>query len=502
MEREPTAACATVGRVSEPEQPIWLSSTALLIYMALATAILHLLVGNRYGFHCDELATLEDSRHLAWGYPAYPPVTPFFGRISLMLFGTSLTGFRLFASLAQATAVVLAGFMAREMGGGRTAQLVAAAAGLPGCIGAGALMQYVSFDYLAWVLAAYFIIRVLRSTDQRWWMAVGASIGFGMLSKYTMAFLVVAIIAGLVLTDARCSFKSKWLWIAAAIALVVWLPNLLWQWRHDFVSFDFLKYIHARDVWLRRHGTFITDQLLLTYLPLVAAGLYFFFSRRGRRFRMVGWMYAGTLLLFLAAKGRSYYLYPAYPMIYAGGAVWGERWLANRTVWIVLACGVVFATAFFLPLAPVNSGWWTISSSIQETYVSEIGWPELVGEVARIRDSLPPAEQEHLGILATRYGEAGAINLFGPQYGLPRAISGVNSFWERGYGDPAPRTLIVIGQPSEAANEQFESCRVAGRIWNRYGVKNDETVRNPEIFVCGAPKLGWPEFWRRFRSFA
>src|SRR3977135_2928090 len=150
----------------------WLGDTAWLIYLALLTVIVHLAVGQRYGIHRDELATLDDARHLAWGYVAYPPITPFFARISLTLFGTSLVGFRLFAALAQAIAVVLTGLMAREIGGSRGAQLVAAAAAIPFCLIAGALMQYVSFDCLLWILTAYFVVRLLKSEDPRWWLAI------------------------------------------------------------------------------------------------------------------------------------------------------------------------------------------------------------------------------------------------------------------------------------------------------------------------------------------
>ena len=189
--------------IRAPQQSIWLSDTALLIYIALATVIVHQIFGNRYGFNRDELATLEDARHLAWGYPAYPPVTPFFGRLSLELFGTSIRGFRLFANLAQAITVVLAGLMARELGGRRGAQLVAAGASLPFCLGGGQLMMYVAFDCLAWVLTAYFMVRLLKSGDPRWWVAIGASIGFGMQSKWTMGFFALGIVAGVLFTDAR-----------------------------------------------------------------------------------------------------------------------------------------------------------------------------------------------------------------------------------------------------------------------------------------------------------
>jgi 4-amino-4-deoxy-L-arabinose transferase-like glycosyltransferase len=480
--------------------------------MALATVILHAIVGNRYGFHMDELATLDDARHLAWGYPAYPPVTPFFGRISLVLFGTSLIGFRFFASLVHGATVLLAGLMAREMGGRRAAQFLAGAASLPFAIGGGALMQYVSFDYFAWVLTAYFLVRLLASGDPRWWLAVGASIGFGALSKYTIAFFVAGIVAGVLATGARRYLKSKWLWIGVALSILMFLPNLLWEAQNHFVSLDLLKFIHARDVANGKTASFLHDQLTGTFLPLVLAGLGFcFFSRQGKPFRMVGWMYAVTLGLFLVAKGRTYYMCPAYPMLYAGGAVWMEGWLAaigwRRAVaiwgiaWAIIAHGAIFTTVYYLPIAPVNSHWWEKASALQETYIGEIGWPELVQETARIRDSLSAEQRAHLGILAGGYGATGAVNLFGAQYGLPRAISGINSYWQRGYGDPPPETLIVMGLKRQFADESFEGCRVAGHIWNRYGVKTPDMAWNPEIYVCGPPRQGWPAFWEHFRYF-
>src|SRR6266481_6797577 len=217
---------------SRAPHSIWSSDVAILTYIAVATIVVHLFTGERYGFHRDELATLEDARHLAWGFVAYPPITPFFGRLSLILFGTSLTGFRFFAAVVEAIAVVLTGLMARELGGKRGAQLVAAAAALPVCLGGGSLMQYVAFDYFFWVLTAYFVVRLLKSDDPRWWLAIGCSIGLGMMTKYTMGILALGIVAGVLLTDARKYFTSMWLWYGVAAALIVFLPNFLWQAQH------------------------------------------------------------------------------------------------------------------------------------------------------------------------------------------------------------------------------------------------------------------------------
>ncbi len=501
------------SRISAPDSQ-WFSDTAILAYLALASVVVHVLVGQRYGFHRDELATLEDARHLAWGYVAYPPVTPFFGRISLILFGPTLPGFRLFAAIAQGIALVFTGLMAKEMGAGRSAQLVAAMAGAPFCLGAGAVMQYVSFDYLCWVLAAYSMVRLLRSNDAYWWLGVGAAIGFGMLSKYTMGVFAIGIVAGVLFTDARRYLRSKWLWFGVALSILIFLPNLLWQVRNHFISVDFLSHIHARDVRQGRTQNFLPGQLEMTLLafPICLAGLYYsLVAAAGKRFRAIGWMFLVPLLLFVVLKARVYYFAAAYPMTYAAGSVWGERWLASLSqawkiilrsaVVLILAADIVIASTLFLPLAPVNSKWWAISSKAQGDFVEEIGWPELVESVAQIRDSLTPEERAHLGILAANYGEAGAINLYGPQYGLPSVISGVNSFWAKGYGNLPPDTLIVLGHSAEFLDANFTSCRVAGHTRNRFGVANEETLDHPDIYVCSGLKKPWPEFWATYRHF-
>ena len=503
------------GRVV-PELPTKSKSADLwlLITIAAATVVAHWLTGGRYGFHRDELATLDDARHLAWGYVAYPPVTPFFGWLSLHLFGTSLVGFRFFASLADAIAIVLAGLIARELGGGRGAQLLAACASVPFALVAGALMQYVSFDFLAWVAVAYFVARLCRSGDPGWWLAIGAAIGFGMLSKYSMPFLVAGLAMGFFTSELRRQLGNKWLWLGAALALLIFLPNFLWQWRHDFISLAFLQHIHAHDIRIGRTRTFLPDQLEITLLalPLAPAGIYFyFFTERGHRFRVLGWMFLVPLVLFLVAKGRGYYLAPAYPMLYAAGAVVGESWLercgrgwriaVTSLAFVALLLNSALVASVVLPIAPVNSPWWCKMVQRNGDLREEIGWQELVENVARIRDSLSPEDRARVKILCGNYGEAGAINLYGPRHGLPLAICAVNSFWERGYGDPPPELLIVLGNSAKNLEGRFDSVELVGHITNRDGVANEETTDHPDIFLCRHLRASWPEVWKKIRGF-
>ena len=508
---------------SNPQHRIWQGSEArdfgMLALLALGIILLHTLTNGQYGFHRDELLTLNNARHLNWGYVVYPPMTPFIGRVELELFGTSLRGFRFFAALSQGLVLLFTGLAARELGGKREAQLVAAlAVAIAGpALVAGWFLGYTTFDYLWWVVVAYFVIRLLKSDDPRWWVAIGTAIGLGMMTKYTMGFLVLGVVGGVFLTPARGYLKSPWLWCGAAVAVLVMLPNMVWQIQHHFVSFEFLKSIHARDIRWGWTDYFLPNQFWKSAnpvtVPLWCAGLWYLFAvPEGKRYRLLGWMYVIPLLALFAARGRDYYLAPAYPMLLAAGAVWGEQWVSSlstrsalavrRTTWRTLLVAGLTTAAVTLPVAPLNSAWWRVADHLNGgNFNMQIGWPELAETVAKIRDSLPAEERARLGILAGDEGEAGAVNLYGPAYGLPRAISGMNSNWLRGYGDPPPQTVIVLGERRDFVEQNFESCELAGHLTNRYGIENATMAGYADVFVCRNLRQPWPEFWAHFRYY-
>jgi hypothetical protein len=436
--------------------------------------------------------------------------------VSLTLFGPSMIGLRFFAALAMGIAMALTGLMAREIGGRRPAQLVAAwAAAIAGpAVSFGYLFQYVSFDYLWWVLAAWVTIRLLRSEDQRWWLALGAVAGLGMMTKYTMAFLLAGIVGGIVLTGPRW-LLNKWLWCGAAVGLLIFLPNLIWQVRQNFITLDFLRFIHARDVRLGRADGFLPAQFWamtnFVTAPIWIAGLYFlFFQPEGKRYRMIGWMYLIPLAILLIARGRPYYLAPGYPMLLAVGAARGERWLETlspaaaramrRVVRTSLVIGGIAVAALVLPLAPAGSRWWRIADAAHTNFNEELGWREMTDAVLRVRDSLPP-DDAPVGVLAADAGEAAAINLYGRGHGLPEVISGSNSHWLRGYGASPPKTVIAAGFLRAGLETVFESCELAGHFTIPYGIENSAIGDRMDIFVCRRPREPWPVFWKRFHWF-
>jgi 4-amino-4-deoxy-L-arabinose transferase-like glycosyltransferase len=414
---------------------------------------------------------LDDARHLAWGYVAYPPLTPLVARVALVLFGSAPAAVRFFTALAQCIAMVVTGLMARELGGGRGAQIVAAlaVAVAPLSMAEGHLFQYVSFDFLWWVLAIYFVIRLLESGDGRWWIAVGAVIGLGLMTRYTIAWLVAGLAVGFLATPARRLLMNRWLIAGAALALVIALPNFLWQANHDFISIDFLRYIHSRDVRIGRTDGFLWKQFLvpacLFTVPLWMAGLFFYFRKSaGERYRVLGWTFVATLALFAAVHARDYYSAPLYPMLLAAGAVLSQQWprWARGLNWAGLAVALIAGIAFLLPVAPIGSRWFNVEMRANGDLREEIGWPELVDRIAQIRDSLPAPEHASAGILTGNYGEAGAVDLYGPARGLPQALSIVNSFWLRGYGDHPPQTLIVVGLSPRFVETNFATCESEG----------------------------------------
>jgi hypothetical protein len=490
------------------------SAVLPVLAIAAAIAVLHLVTNGRYGFHRDELQFLSDARHLDWGFVAYPPMTPFLERISMAIFGISLVGLRLFSVIAQASAVVLTGLMAKELGGQRLAQIAAALAVAlsPLPLFEGTEFQYSSFDYLWWVLIAYFTIRLLKSENPRWWLAIGATIGLGLLTKYAIVFYIAGIVAGMIVSHARRYFLSGWFWGGVALAVLIFLPNLLWLVRHDFISYHFLQHIHTRDVGEGRADGFLRDQIRICVnvfaVPLCVAGLIGFL--RNARFRMLAWMYLVPVAIFFVAKGRGYYVAAVYPMLVAMGASNGEKWLtriARVGRWSLvtlqfagLACIGAFAMSVIIPFAsagPLRDFALSRNGDLRE----EFGWNELVKTVAGIRDSLPPEQQASLGITVANYGEQGAIEILGPAYHLPPPISTTNSAWLRGYPTPQPTTLIVLGIGREEADSIFTGCRLAGHNGNSLGIRNEESEDHPDIFVCGPPRKPWAELWKEHQDF-
>ena len=485
-----------------------------VLLIALLFGAAHLLTNGQYGFHRDEWQFLSDAQHMDWGFVPYPPLTAALEHLGLKMFGLSLMGLRLFSVLAQVLVILASGLMARDLGGSRLAQIFTAIAVAlsPAPMFDATEFQYTSFDMLWWVLIAWSAIRLLRDDEPRWWVAIGVFAGLGLQTKYSIAFELMGVLVGVLLTDARRYVTSGWFWAGGAVALLLFAPNLAWLIRHDFISYHFLQGIHARDVNEGRADGFLRGQFLINAnlfaAPVWLAGLVAYFANR--RYRMLAWMYAVPLLLFLFAQGRFYYTSGVYPMLLAMGSVVSERWLRTlRPAWRVGITTLVFAGVFAigiyatLRIVPIASSGPLRDFALRNNadLREQIGWNEIVAQVTAIRDALPADQQANLGIVVGNYGEYGAIALLGQHHHLPIPITAVNTGWLRGYPQTPPTTFIVLGSSHERADELFTDCRLAGHTANALGVANEESQDHPDIFVCGPTRKPLSELWKHGPEF-
>jgi hypothetical protein len=504
------------------------TTTWILIGLALCKVLLHFYVNTytAYGFFRDELYFLACGEHLAWGYVDQPPLVAVVAWATRALLGDSLFAIRFFPALAGAIKLVLVGFMARELGGGRFAQIVAALAVLVSAVylAHDNFLSMNTFDQLLWTLAAYLFILILKRDDPRLWIPFGAVVGLGLLNKYSMFFFGAALVVGLMLTPARKYFASRWLYAGGAFALLIALPNLVWQHMHGWPQLELLQRADAFKNAPFAVGSFLFGSAMEMNphnIPIWLAGLCFFlFLRDGKAYRALGWMFLAVVGLLILGRGKPYYLAPAYPPLLAAGAVAFERWFnARRWNWakpvliVFLLVGGVMVAPMGLPILSAEqfirySKWLGVTHQATERhqmgplpqfYADMHGWPEMVAEVARVYNSLPPDERDRAAIFTSNYGEAGAIDFFGAAYGLPHAISGHNNYWLWGPGKFSGEIVITVGESREDVETSFEQVDEAGKIYHPYAMPYEN--RNP-IYIGRKPKFkSIEEVWPRTKNF-
>ena len=480
---------------------------AVLLGLAGVKLAVQLAVAGRYGWHRDELYYAAAGRHLAFGYPDFPPGTPLLARGAEIVFGGSLAGFRVLPAVAGAVMVGLAGLLARELGGGPSSQVLAGVAALcsPMLLGANALFQTVTFDQLAWVVVLYLFARLLRTGEPRWWLGIGAAVGAGLEIKFTMFTLALGLAVGTLATPLRRQLGTPWPWLGAGVALLLLAPNLVWQAANDWPTLEFLHNQTAEVAAEESPLTFLGETLLLVgppALPLCLGGLWVLWSRV--RYRALAWVCLVPPVVVLLSQAKAYYVGPLYPLLLAAGAVGvealaarrGRPWLLRAAAAALLVGGLV-AAPIALPVLPTARMVDLGLADARDDWAEMLGWPELAATVASARNQLPPAQRARAVILTANYGEAGAIDRYGPGLGLPPATSGHNGywFWAR---DAQPGTpLVAVGIPVERLAGLCEGARQVATLDNPYGVANEE--RGQPVVVCAATRMrlrAWPELRR------
>jgi hypothetical protein len=486
--------------------------------LAAAKFLFHLLIANRYGMFRDELYYLACGEHLDWGYVDQPPLIALVAWIARHLFGDWLIGLRFIPALAGAATIWLTGKFTREMGGGAFAQGLAALSviAVPIFLVMHHWLTMNAFEPLIWIGGAWCIVRAINRDGARYWIWFGLLAGLGMENKYTTALFVFGIVVGLLLTRERRFIARPQLWIGAAIALSIFLPNLIWLVRHDFPFLELMHNIRQthRDV-VRGPVSFVLDQAMIVnpvLFPLWAGGLaWLLFASNGRRFRILGIAYLVMLVTFIALRGKNYYIASFYPILLAVGAIAFEKmtatkWQWSRAIYAILIAGstITLAPTVSPILSPEKSIAYQKAIGLEppktenqptgplpQYFADEFGWENMARETARIYNSLAPDERARTAIFANSYGQVGAIDFFGPRFGLPKSICNHQSYWLWGPRDYDGGTVIVLGSDGTGDRKHFARVEVAGRVEHPYS-RRDEHF---DIFLCrglnGDLRKGW-----------
>jgi hypothetical protein len=504
---------------------IFKNDIAILVVLSLVKLVIHFLANSKYGYFRDELYYMTCGENLDFGYVDHPPLIAIITRFSRMLLGDSLFAIRFFPAVAGALMVFLTGLIVRELGGKRSAIILAAVAILiaPIFLGVGNILTMNVFDHLFWTLAAFILVLILKNKNDKLWLVLGAVLGLGLQNKHSILFFGFGLLVGLFLTSHRKYLHSSWLSFGTLMAFVIFLPHLIWQFIHGWPSIEFIKNASKFKNLPLSPLDFLYGQIMQMHpfcFPILFLGLIFFlFSKYGKNYRVFGWMYLAIFTLFMVTRAKTYYIAPIYPVMFAAGAIgiekimenWNFMWLKTAVLTFLLGGGVLTAP-LALPILPVKA---YISYSeflgvtpprtedhalgrLPQHYADMFGWAELTVTVARVYVKLPLEDQAKCGIFTQNYGEAGAIDFFGSQYRLPKALSGHNNYWlwgSRGYtGD----VMIVIGGDAADYAQIFNSVEQAALFTHEYVMPYEN---NLPIFVCRELQVNIEEFWPRLKHY-
>ena len=495
----------------------------MLAVAGCVTAVL-LAMSGRYGYHRDELYFIAAGHHLAWGYPDQPVLVPLLARALSAVAPDSVAVLRVPSALAAGAVVVLTGRLTNEVGGGRPAQVLAAAtmAVAPILLGTGHLLSTSTFDLLAWAVLVWLVLLTLRRTTNdlhpvgdphpggdRWWVVVGMVAGIGLLDSDLVAFLMGALVVGIAIAGPRRVFRSAWLWTGGAIAVAMWSPYLVWQASHGWPQLTISRAIAAGSSGSSQpRALFLPYQLGLVSVflaPVWIAGLVRLLRDPALRWcRSIGWAYVVLAVVFLVTGGKAYYIAGLFPVLLAAGAQPAVDWLhrgrdrmRRRAFATALGLSAVVSVLITQPVLPVRVLSDTPIVSLNYDTGETIAWPAYVEEIAAVYRQLPPAQRGATAIVASNYGEAGAVDHYGPAWGLSPAHGVHNGYW---YWGPPPDSTTVALAVGFTATDVAQFCTqasLATRLDNHLGIHNDEQGR--PVWLCTTFRASWSTLWPKLR---
>lgn len=517
----------------------WLAPLAVGAYFAVLKLVLHFVFNSNYGYFRDELYFIACGEHLAFGYPDHAPLVALMAKTARVLLGDSLFAIRFFPAVAGALKIFLTALSVKEFGGKTFAAFLACLCVLcaPVYLAIDNLLSMNSLEPVFWMLAVYFAVRATKDAINENekihpsslvfhrsanWLFFGLFAGLGLMNKHSFVFFGFALVVGLLLTDKRKVFLNKYFWLGGAIAFLIFLPNISWQIQNDFATLELLQNVKTsgKNIVMSPLEFFVSQILAMmpTTFPVWLAGIWFFlFDKTGRRFRFLGIAYLILLALMIFLKAKDYYLVPVYPMLLAAGAVWWEQIaekirairFAKYALPILIFVPAIIVAPSVLPILPIENliayqerigfkppkAEVSHDSPLQQIFSDQLGWQEMVAKVADVYNSLPPEDRAKTGILAGNYGEAGAIDFFGGQYNLPKAISPHQSYFVWGPREYTGEVLILLGASKEEAEKRCESVEEKTEVNFAYA-ESDEKYK---ILVCRRTKKPLPEIWHSIK---
>jgi hypothetical protein len=495
----------------------------LAITLATVKLAIHLIANSiaphlGYGFFRDELYFIDCGHRLAWGYVDQTPMVALQARVGEVLLGKSLIGMRALAALAGSATIILSGLLTWALGGTRLAQAMSMTVVLlfPFYLAFDDYLSMNSFEPLFWMTIALVLILMAKGSDLRLWIVAGFAYGLGLENKPSIIFFLVAAITGLALSPQRNILRSRWALIALGISVGLALPNVIWQIRNGWPTWYFL---HNPDRPIAHHHFlgFIRQQLFLLNVTtlFVGAGLiWLLFSKAAVSIRFLAYGYFVFFVLMFTLHARTYYLAPYYPVLIAAGAIAWDSSTRDRR-WI-LAGALILLSVYDLAYAPMSIPLFrparyiayrdlvtrltglpgaAQTGQLEQWYSDKIGWPEMVRAVARVYWDLPASERSSTAILAQFYGDASAIDVLGPAYGLPQAISGNQNFWLWGPRQYDGSSIIAVGFSRDELPPVFTSVVKVGDVYNHYSTPYE----NRPIFLCRGMSPTLQQYWPRLR---
>jgi hypothetical protein len=495
----------------------------VLLFLAFLKFLIHLLTSTRYGYFRDELYYIAASKRLAFGYVDFPPFIALITRLVRETLGESLLALHLLPALVGAVLVFLTGWMARQLGANRFGQVLAALATLvaPEFLGVSSLLSMEPFDRLFWVLAICVLILILKYDNPKAWLWFGLIVGLGLTNKVSLLYFSLALVIGLALTPQRKHFRSVWLYLGGVIAIAFLLPYVIWNAANGWPTLEFFANYGSK-VYQASPLEFIVQQILIVHpftLPLWIMGLVYLFSKKGEAYRPLAWCYLILMLIFMIQHTKYYFLSPMYPVLFAAGAVFFEEWIqASQRSWLkpayvgLLIVGGILTAPAAIAILPFQAhvayleggsgarvrGEKSDTSILPQHFADRFGWEEMAATVADVYHSLPPEDQANACIFADNYGEAGALEFYGPRYGLPHIISGNNNYYLWGPDDCTGQTLILIGVNLSDAQASFSDVRQAGQTHCDYCMSYEN---NLPIYVAHGLKIPLEQEWPGTKNF-